>query len=178
MIGLSCGAWILLGQKGTARHVRLRWVYLASMLWVDGSALSIRRSIQPLSRPGDSQFGNGRRRCGPGRIPAFHTPLALEALSIHELVLCGAFGGHRERGLRAEHGCILTKAPGSVTPEPRQAPLGRHPGTSSRCAAPRRGPRSCRRTSSAGSGRPGRRIGRSRRCFASLGDCAVASSTR
>ena len=36
------GAWILLTAKGTPRHVRAGWVYVACMAWVDGSAFAIR----------------------------------------------------------------------------------------------------------------------------------------
>jgi uncharacterized membrane protein len=42
LVALASGAWIFLDQKGTARHVRVGWVYVASMIWVDGSALAIR----------------------------------------------------------------------------------------------------------------------------------------
>ena len=40
---LASGAIIFARHKGTALHVRLGWVYVASMAWVDGSALFIRR---------------------------------------------------------------------------------------------------------------------------------------
>jgi uncharacterized membrane protein len=42
VVALVAGVVVFLGRKGTARHVRVGWVYVASMLWVDGSALLIR----------------------------------------------------------------------------------------------------------------------------------------
>jgi uncharacterized membrane protein len=42
LIGLGSGLAVFLGRKGTARHVRIGWVYVAAMVWVDGSALLIR----------------------------------------------------------------------------------------------------------------------------------------
>jgi uncharacterized membrane protein len=40
---LLAGAWIFLDRKGTRRHVRVGWVYVGSLLWVDGSAFALRR---------------------------------------------------------------------------------------------------------------------------------------
>ena len=37
------GPLIFLGRKGTVRHTRIGWAYVACMAWVDGSALAIRR---------------------------------------------------------------------------------------------------------------------------------------
>jgi len=43
VLALAAGLVIFLGRKGTARHMRLGWVYVGCMAWVDASALSIRR---------------------------------------------------------------------------------------------------------------------------------------
>jgi uncharacterized membrane protein len=42
VLAIACGAWIFLTRKGTAAHVRVGWVYVATMVWVNASALSIR----------------------------------------------------------------------------------------------------------------------------------------
>ena len=42
VLALGSGAWVLLTRKGTVAHVRVGWVYVASMVWVNGSALTIR----------------------------------------------------------------------------------------------------------------------------------------
>src|SRR5690349_2876542 len=42
-VALASGAWIFATPKGTPRHVRFGWLYVAAMLFVDGSALAIRR---------------------------------------------------------------------------------------------------------------------------------------
>ena len=42
VVALGSGAWVLATAKGTRAHVRVGWVYVACMLWVDGSALAIR----------------------------------------------------------------------------------------------------------------------------------------
>ena len=39
---LVSGAWVLVTPKGTSAHRRVGWVYVASMVWVNISALTIR----------------------------------------------------------------------------------------------------------------------------------------
>jgi uncharacterized membrane protein len=41
IVALVVGAWIFFERKGTTRHVRLGWLYVASMLWLDGSSFAI-----------------------------------------------------------------------------------------------------------------------------------------
>ena len=43
LLALAAGAWVLLRPKGTAIHRRIGWVYAASMLALNGSALLIYR---------------------------------------------------------------------------------------------------------------------------------------
>ena len=42
VLAIGSGAWVLLARKGTAAHVRVGWVYVATMVWVNASALAIR----------------------------------------------------------------------------------------------------------------------------------------
>ena len=42
VLALAAGTWIFLDPKGTARHRRVGWVYVASMTWVDASSFAIR----------------------------------------------------------------------------------------------------------------------------------------
>ena len=39
---LGSGAWVLLTRKGTGTHVRVGWVYVGSLVFVDSSAMFIR----------------------------------------------------------------------------------------------------------------------------------------
>src|SRR4051794_16529617 len=42
VLAIGSGAWVLLTRKGTAAHVRVGWVYVVLMVWVNGSAITIR----------------------------------------------------------------------------------------------------------------------------------------
>ena len=87
LVALLAGSAVLATRKGTRGHRTLGYLYLTSMLGLNGTALCIYNlfgPLRPLSLAGSQQPADPARRHGPG----LHPPSQGRWLERHAIFLC------------------------------------------------------------------------------------------